>query len=595
MSTRDPYHHLHDEDYTKPFDQNYVGANQLINMGGRKTISLNGEWNFVLDLHDEGLRQAWYKDNEDTIENWTIPRDYDDAIWQKTEVPSCWNVQKPEWFYFEGSGWYRRDFILNEKLDDKLYLLKIGAANYEARVFINNTYAGGHRGGSTPFFIDLSSYLHAGKNKILIQVENRRQSNRVPMNHTDWFNYGGLYRDVDLLILPKVHIKNFKIYLQEVSGQKYIHADVDISASASGEATLRINELDIVEKIKIVNGRGSVRIKASPELWEPNHPKLYATSISFETDEVNDKIGFRTVRIAGEKILLNGKDIFLRGICVHEDDLENGKTTTEQDIRQRFIHAKELGCNYIRLSHYPHHERAAEIADELGLLLWEEIPVYWAIAFSNQQTYDDAENQLCELILRDQNRASVIIWGVGNENEDTDQRLNFMSRLAQKAHSIDPTRLVSAACLINRQKFAIEDRLAEYLDVIGINEYFGWYEPSFDGLSQLLSNSSPGKPVVICETGADAKGGYTGDHKTLFSEMHQSHVLNKQFELLLKADFIRGVTPWILYDFRTERRQNSIQQGWNLKGLIRNDKSTKKQAFETVKKHYRELALKYEN
>ena len=170
------------------------------------------------------------------------------------------------------------------------------------------------------------------------------------------------------------------------------------------------------------------------------------------------------------------------------------------------------------------HEKAAQIADEMGLLLWEEIPVYWAIEFENPDSYQDAENQLQELIRRDRNRASVIIWGVGNENADTDQRLSFMGRLAKCAHKLDPSRLVSAACLINREKFAIEDRLADFLDVIGINEYFGWYEADMSLLERLLANSRPGKPVVISESGGDALAGYRGSVEELFTEDKQAAI-----------------------------------------------------------------------
>ena len=581
-----PYHHLHDEAYAAPYAAGRVGAAQMITMAGRETLSLDGEWRFILDLYDEGLRQGWFKNDATPIADWTTPRDYDGGVWQSAPVPSCWNVLKPEWFYFEGSGWYAREFTVQSLSDTEKYVLRFGAAQYEARIFLNNQFVGSHRGGSTPFFIDVTSTIRAGENRLLVQVENRRRSERVPMHHTDWFNYGGLYRETALLKLPRCHIADFGLHLSTQQGSHTLHADVTLSDQSSGEALLEIPELGIKQAIAIQHGHGTLELAATPQLWDPDHPKLYEVTLAFGTDRISDRIGFRTIETRGEQILLNGKDLYLRGICVHEDDKVTGKTSSEADIRRRFAHAKELGCNYLRLSHYPHHEKAAEIADEMGLLLWEEIPVYWAIEFDNPDTYADAENQLKELIRRDRNRASVIIWGVGNENEDTNSRLSFMAGLADTAHRLDPSRLVSAACLINREKFAIEDRLAASLDLIGINEYFGWYEPSFDGLKKLLKNSAPGKPVIICETGADAQSGRIGDEHTLFSEAHQVHVYREQFAILATASYIRGITPWILYDFRTERRQTSIQQGWNLKGLIAADKTTKKQAFDVVAAYY---------
>ena len=230
---------------------------------------------------------------------------------------------------------------------------------------------------------------------------------------------------------------------------------------------------------------------------------------------------------------------------------------------------------------------AARIADEMGLMLWEEIPVYWAVDFTNSATRHDAENQLCELIRRDRNRASVIIWSIGNENPDTDARLAFMRNLAETAKALDPTRLTAAACLINHHKLKIEDRLAAHIDVIGINEYYGWYDEVFEDLAVIGRNSAPDRPVVISETGADGdheKGPETG----LFSLAYQAEVYEKQIATLRTLDYVKGMSPWILYDFRVERRQNVFQRGWNRKGLIAADKATKKPAFDILAAHYAE-------
>ena len=231
---------------------------------------------------------------------------------------------------------------------------------------------------------------------------------------------------------------------------------------------------------------------------------------------------------------------------------------------------------------------AARIADELGFLLWEEIPVYWAIDFENPATFRDAQNQLIELIKRDRNRASVIIWSVGNENPDTDARLDFMRRLSETAKQYDPTRLTSAACLINHARKKIEDRLSNYIDVIGINEYYGWYEENFEDLVEIGVNSSPDKPVVISETGADADISAQGPKTGLFSEAYQTEVYEKQIATLRSLDYVKGISPWILYDFRVERRQNVFQRGGNKKGLIDADKATKKEAFHKLAAFYAE-------
>lgn len=582
----DPYHHLHDEAYADVYAAGRVGAHDMVAMAGRQVQSLNGTWSFVLDLFDEGLRQRWFADVPCPAHAWTAPRDYDGGDWQPITTPSCWNLLKPEWFFFEGSAWYARTLQIDAIAPGERLKLRIGAANYEARVFLNGRFTGSHRGGSTPFFIDITDTAHPGNNRLMIQVDNRRRSDAVPMHHIDWFNYGGLYRDVALVRVPAVFIRDFAVTLVPGSDGRHIRADATLSAAVDGDGALSIPGLGGPWPMAFKAGRGTVELDARPELWSPAQPTLYDVAISFEADRVSDRIGFRSVAVAGERILLNGREIFLRGICVHEDDIATGKASSDHDIRRRFADAKALGCNFMRLAHYPHHERAAAIADEVGMLLWAEIPVYWAIDFSNPDTLADAENQLSELIRRDRNRASVIIWGVGNENADTDARLAFMGHLAAVAKREDPSRLVSAACLINRQTFAIEDRLAEHLDIIGINEYFGWYEPDFDGLRRLLANSTPGKPVIITETGADAVAGMFSTDGGLFSEERQAAVYREQLTILATAGYIRGICPWILYDFRSERRQTAFQRGWNRKGLIAGDKTTRKLAFHVLAAHY---------
>jgi beta-glucuronidase len=242
----------------------------------------------------------------------------------------------------------------------------------------------------------------------------------------------------------------------------------------------------------------------------------------------------------------------------------------------------------MRIAHYPHHENMAKLADELGMLLWEEIPVYWAILFNRDKTYADAENQLRELIMRDWNRASVIVWSVGNENADSDERLSFMSRLAECARKEDGTRLISAACLVDGAKNQIADRLTEYLDIIGINEYDGWYSPDFEKLPQLFLNSNPEKPVIITEFGADALQGLHGTTGDKGTEEYQAYVYERQIETIREISYIKGMTPWILHDFRCPRRTAAIQKYYNRKGLLSEDKSYKKSAFSVLKAFYDE-------
>jgi beta-glucuronidase len=586
----DPFAHLHDEDYLAPYERQVISHDTLVSTSGRHVESLDGPWHFTLDLFDEGLRQRWFADTPLAAPEWPKPRDYDAGQGQTLHTPACWSLQRPEWRYFEGGAWYTRILSHLPDVERPRTVLRIGAANYQARVFLNGVFLGTHRGGSTPFCVELTKHLQKGHNRLQIQVDNRRERYRVPMHHFDWFNHGGIYREVELLRLPQLFIRDACVHLVPDGSFSKLTADVTLSDPVDATVTLTIAGLGISIELPLIAGQGRCDIDARPELWSPVNPRLYDVSFSLGTDEITERIGFREIRAQGQQILLNGQSIYLKGICVHEDDALLGKVSTEAEVRQRFADARELGCNFLRLSHYPHHEHVARIADELGFLLWEEIPVYWAIDFGNPVTRADAGNQMLELVRRDRNRASVILWGVGNENEDSDARLNFMRHLAEITRAADPTRLVGAACLINREKFCIEDRLTDHIDVIGINEYFGWYEPDFSGLQRLLDASAPDKPVIISETGADARAGHHGRPDEFFTEECQARVYEQQIAYLAHAPYVCGMTPWLLYDFRSERRQTVFNQGFNRKGLIAEDKATRKLAFHVLARHYHSLA-----
>ncbi len=588
---------LHDEDYDVPFNRQNLNHETLLFTGGRASRSLDGDWNFCVDLLDTGLRQKWFEMQPMPPEARTEPWDYDPYMGETVPVPSNWAVLKEKWYFFEGSAWYTRPLDIGTLDAGKRQFLRIGAAAYDCKIFLNGVFLGNHYGASTPFCVELTGQLREGRNWLMACVNNARTRDRVPMRNTDWFNYGGLYREVALYETPRACIRGLSVQLVPDGSYGKISVTVeadraaDLPASLGHLAKVQIPELDVTAEIPIgADGNGSVVLEVTPELWSPERPHLYDVIATLGDDCVTDRVGFRQIERRGTEILLNGAPLFLRGISVHEDDAALGKVTNDEDLRRRFAHAKELGCNFLRLAHYPHHERAAELADELGLLLWEEVPVYWAIDFANPATYRDAENQLLELIRRDRNRASVIIWSVGNENPDTDARLAFMRSLAETAKAADPTRLTSAACLVNHSRNRIEDRLAAHIDVIGLNEYYGWYEENFEDLAEIGANSRPDRPVVISETGADGVIAKQGPASGLFSENYMSEVYRKQIATLRELDYVKGMSPWILYDFRVERRQNMFQLGYNHKGLIAADKVTKKEAFHILAAYYREIA-----
>lgn len=577
------------ESIDRVYFERLTTAEEMIFDRSRKKESLNGHWHYAVDQYDTCLRQKWFNELYYDENGNTLPVDFSFNEWELMDLPCCWNMTDRMYMLYEGSMVFTREFIYAKQNDDERMFLKIGAANYICCVFINKKYVGMHRGGSTPCYFDISDYLEHD-NRIILQVDNTRRSNQVPMENTDWFNYGGIYRDIDLIRVPKLHIKEFKIALEPESFFEKICVKVSMSENYSGTAKLDIKELGISKEINIDNGKGELVFDAKPELWSPETPKLYDVTLECAGDIVSDRVGFREIRVKGMDIVVNGKPLFLRGISCHEESVPNGKALTDEERLENLRIAKELGCNYMRIAHYPHNERMAQLADEIGLFLWEEIPVYWGIEFNSEDTYSDAENQLKELITRDYNRASVIIWSIGNENPDTDDRLRFMSRLAECAHRLDKTRMVSAACLVNTQKNAIEDRLEQYLDIIGLNEYYGWYTAEWSKLPELFENSNPQKPVIITEFGADALAGLRGTIHDKGTEDCQAYVYEKQIENIRKIPYIKGMTPWILYDFRCPRRTSVNQKYYNTKGLLSADKKYRKPAFCILQDFYKSLS-----
>jgi beta-glucuronidase len=329
---------------------------------------------------------------------------------------------------------------------------------------------------------------------------------------------------------------------------------------------------------------------ANLTLWSPENPKLYAVEVAAETDRVADRIGFRSIQTSGQKILLNGKPVFLRGVAMHaEAPFRSGRVFNQADALALLTWAKELGCNFVRLAHYPHDEVMTRLADQMGLLVWSEVPVYWAVQWESQAAYANAEHQLTEMITRDRNRASVVFWSVANETPLGAARTKFLGSLAAKVRELDNTRLVTAATLPHRtdpNTITIDDPLGQHLDVLGCNEYIGWYDGGPAKPDTTTFKTAYNKPLIMSEFGAEAPFGRHGDDDTAWTEEYQANVYRHQIGMLGKIPFLQGTAAWILMDFRCPRRfLSGIQDGYNRKGLI-SDRGEKKQAFFVLRDFY---------
>lgn len=577
----------------------------------RNGQSLNGRWHYIVDVYETGYYNYRMEPHDGTEnpgssayflnkkpQNKTDRVEYDFDTAPTMVVPGDWNSQEEKLFYYEGTVWYKKSFNVENYDASKRYYLHFGAVNYKADVYLNGKKLGVHIGGFTPFNFEMTHLLKEKDNFLIVKVDNKRAADEVPTLSTDWWNYGGITRDVTIYELDDTFIEDYKIQLtknnnKEVSG--YIQLNGDNKGNQN--VSLSIPELKI-NKSFTTDTSGLVTIKFPVKrvsYWSNTNPKLYDVNIAISKDKVSDKIGFRTIETKGKEILLNGEKIFLKGISIHEENvMRGGRAWSIEDAKVLLGWAKELGCNYVRLAHYPHNENMIRLADQLGILVWEEIPVYWTIQWTNTETYNKAETQLTELIQRDKNRACSIIWSMANETPTSKERLTFLTNLATTARKLDDTRLISAALedhgkKENKNIMIVEDEFAKVVDVLSFNQYYGWYGGKIDNIKNIRWEIDIDKPVIISEFGAGALQGFHADKMTRWSEEFQELLYQETLPTLAKIPGISGITPWTLVDFRSPRRTLiPYQNGWNRKGLI-SETGNKKKAFYTLQSFYKNI------
>lgn len=577
---------------------------QIINVEGRKTISLDGLWKTIVDPFESGyfdyrrlpLKKGGYADDNAYVDKSKL-QEYDFDTDKTLFVPGDWNTQRPELYYYEGTVWYRNRFQYQLKSEKRTFL-HFGAVNYEAIVFLNGKEIGQHIGGFTPFNFEVTDLLKNGENSLVVKVDNKRKLEAIPTLNSDWWNYGGITRQVTLIETQKTYVRDYYVQLKK-GDQNTISAWVQLDGDQLNKTVkIEIPALKINQQVTTdAKGFASLECKAKPALWTPETPKLYKVNISVGDEVLGDEIGFRTIETKGTQILLNGKPVFLRGVCVHEEAaFSNNRAYSKEEDITLLQWAKEMGCNFVRLAHYPHNEQMIRQAERLGLMVWSEIPVYWTIQWANPDTYKNAEAQLVDNITRDKNRANIIIWAVANETPHGAERLSFLTRLASKVRELDPVRLVGAAMEkleVSPGAMTLRDDLSKVTDVLSFNQYVGWYDGSPEKCDRVNWTFSEQKPVIISEFGGCALYGLQGGITKRFTEDFQEDLYIRSVNMLKRIPGLAGTTPWILKDFRSPKRQlRDIQDDFNRKGLV-SDKGQKKKAFFVMKKWYEELEQQY--
>ncbi len=635
----------------------------------RQRVSLNGDWQIIVDPLGLGDSSPFGGDIPERGYFLNPPRGpqnlvefaFDDS--QTLAVPGDWNSQKAELFFYDRTVWYRR-VIDSDGAQEGRQFLHFGAVSYRAKVWIDGKFIGEHEGGFTPFAFDVTEALSKpGEHSLVVKVDNLHGTHTIPTRWADWLHFGGITRSVSLVTVPEAYIENFVIYLKDYE-TKQARVRIDMAGvSARTDVNVTIPALGIDRTVQ-TDSSGALYMNldvSDAVLWSPDTPQLYDVIVSMGSDEVSDRVGFRTVETRGTEILLNGSPVFLKGVAMHEESiLQEGRSQGPEDAKAMLGLAKELGANFVRLAHYPHDAATTRLADELGLMIWSEVPVYWQIAFEDEAVLEKAKHMIGEMVHRDANRASIVIWSIANETPESEERLEFLEALADEVRRLDDTRLVSAALLTGRKEleaigYAVvsralndplvsdetkqalaeeigffpsaiakaaawlgnigpasapdmrsEDPLGEFVDVVAINEYFGWYYAAFiplivplpeadarriifDMMDEVTIGTVFDKPLIISEFGAGAKAGYSDPEAPIWSEDYQVKVYERQLSMLERSAQLAGMSPWVLRDFRSYMRPlNGVQDYYNRKGLV-SETGQKKKAFFVLQQHYQNM------
>ena len=629
----------------------YPSPDHLIGwIDSRQILTLNGEWSYIVDPMNNGLPESSFfggfpKNKTQKTGMELIEYNFETAA--KIQIPGAWNAGDEKLFFYRGPVWLYKKFNYSPK-KEALTHLYIEGSNFTTKIFLNGSIVGQFEGGYVPFNFDISEHLKKGENILMVQTDNTLNESSVPTHKTDWWPWGGIVGDVYIVETPRKFIQNAYLQLNPENLSKALFK-VEMHHKTSGQRIkLEIPELQFKAEYK-TNSAGAIseNIKINPQLWSPLSPKLYEVKISSEAETISDKIGFRSIQTKGQKIYLNNSEIQFKGIAMHSEPIGiPGPAFSKEHFQKLLLTAKDLNINFIRAAHYPYTRHLAKVADQLGLMLWEEVPVYWNIDWDNSNTFNIAKNQITRLVQRDQNRASVVVWSVANETPLSSSRMKFLKALLAEIEINDSSRLSTAALLSGSEEqfrslvlvlalqgsksqwvspkekaifqlildqanipidselsfsLSIDDPLGESVDLISYNEYFGWYYVTFftdqmkisegtlrklmfEVMPDIKISSSFDKPIHISEFGAGAK--YGNHTNKIWSEEYQAKLYKHQLEMLSNNPQIQGISPWVFKDFRAMLRPlPGIQDFYNRKGLI-DESGNKKEAFKVLADFY---------
>ena len=544
----------------------------------RKEISLNGLWNFKTDPGDIGEKQGWQNG---------LPDDAGAMF-----VPACWNLQMGLLDY-HGAAWYTTSF----ETDCQNILLEFGAVNYCAEVFLDGKLLGTHKDGFLSFSFPVSG-ISKGTHLLAVRADNRVSNETIPHTFVDWYHYGGIIRGVTCNMLDDIYISDMKIEYDLDDNLKNASVNLSYTVVNTSENTaecpfeLLVDDEDICKKTIILKAGENCLTESFTlndiRLWDTFKPEMYTFCLKVQGDDMIDCTGFRSIKTKEGKLLLNGKELRLKGINRHEDHPDFGFAFPPQLMQRDIDIITGMGCNSIRGSHYPNSKIFLDLLDRQGIVFWIEIPQWGEQEeeCANPVIVECGIRQHKQMVTQYRHHPSIIMWGLHNEaNTKTQVAYEMTKAYAQTVRELDKSRPLTFATM-----YPLDDICLSLVDIISINKYFGWYEGGMEEWPKFLNNmrkklEADGLshlPVIISEFGAAALYGHHTFDNIKWTEEYQAKLLADELELFQSDPNICGTYIWQYCDLRTVHPSTDRARGFNNKGVV-NEYRRPKASYAAIK------------
>jgi beta-glucuronidase len=572
----------------------------------RNTFDLSGIWDFRTDPEEIGEREGWQNGL---------------ARARPMAVPGSWNEQYEDIFNYLGLGWYVKRAYVPAAWRGQRVFIRVGSACYLGTVYVNGVKAGAHEGGHLPFAFEITDLVKwDAENVIAISVENHLQPARVPAGNIptplgafgsfprttfDFFPFAGLHRPVVLYSVPQTFVEDVTVMtdINGANGIVTVRAKLNSAVSTQGHLLLRGADGAVASQIDMAfrDGVAEARLTVpNAHLWSDKDPYLYDLAIKIQAgnqaDHYSLKVGIRTIAVRGHQILLNSQPIQLNGFGRHEDFIASGKGLNLPLMVKDYQLMRWTGANSYRTSHYPYSEEEMQLADREGFLIIDEIPAV-SLQFESDEMATirlrTCLQQIDELIARDKNHPSVVMWCVANEPMPANLRIaaqdakkedpsvargkTFLEALLQRTRSLDTTRLATVVTLMGGPESWMEQ-----CDVICMNRYWGWYVlgGELDKALAALEKEMDGvwdkwhKPIMMTEFGADTMAGMHGHPAVMWTEEYQAEYMRGHLSVAARKDYIAGMQVWNFADFAAVQSIMRVG-GLNMKGVFTRTRTPK--------------------